>query len=84
MMYTFSTMGKDGNRYYPVEYRWKAKDCGPGVGLIDFDWTNDIEKAKLWKKRFIVEGIAMEYCDTEIIAVSGTVSKTYKVIKEQK
>lgn len=30
------------------------------------------------------EGIAMEYCDTEIIAVSGTVSKIYKVIKEQK
>lgn len=83
-MYTFSTMGKDGYRYYPKEFRWKTKDCGAGVGLIDFDWTNDIEKAKLWKKRFIVEDIAMEYCNTEIIAVSGTGPKIYKVIKEQK
>lgn len=84
MMYTFSTMGKDGYRYYPKEFRWKAKDCGPGVGLIDFDWTNDIAEAKLWKKRFIVEDIAMEYCDTEIIAVTSTEPKVYKVVKEQK
>lgn len=36
--YTFSTLGKDGKRYYPGTGK-------SGPGLLDFNWTGDITKA---------------------------------------
>ena len=64
--YTFSALSL-GEKYYPIDFQWKREDCPPGTGLVDFDWTNDINKARRWTDREAVELIANEYYDTEII-----------------
>lgn len=73
--YTFSTLGKDGFRYYPT--RGKS-----GPGLLDFNWTTDIDKAIHWFEQDAVETIAIEFCNTEIIEVIGSGPYIYKVTKE--
>ena len=73
--YTFSTLGKDGCRYYPT--RGKS-----GPGLLDFNWTTDIDKAIHWFEQDDVETIAIEFCNTEIIEITNTEPLEYKIIKD--
>lgn len=73
--YTFSTLGKDGCRYYPA--RGKS-----GPGLLDFNWTTDIDKAIRWFEQDDVETIAIEFCDVEIVELIGSGPYIYKIIKE--
>ena len=76
--YTFSTLGKDGERYYP-EYSLVGRVAG--AGLNDYRWTKDIKKAMVWEEQEIVEMVAIEFENTEIIEIIGDGSKMYKVIK---
>ena len=76
--YTFSTLGKDGERYYP-EYSLVGRVAG--AGLNDYRWTTDIKKAMVWEEQEIVEMVAIEFENTEIIEITGGESKIYKVIK---
>lgn len=64
--YTFSAKSL-GTKYYPIDFQWKREDCPAGTGLLDFDWTDDINKARRWANREDVELIANEYYDTEIV-----------------
>lgn len=64
--YTFSAKSL-GTKYYPIDFQWKREDCPPGTGLLDLDWTDDINKARKWTNREDVELIANEYYDTEIV-----------------
>lgn len=64
--YTFNTLGTDGKRYYP---------CKPlagkvvGAGLLDYEWTEDINKAITWNDKQCVETIMLEFCDTILIEI---------------
>ena len=82
--YTFSTLGTDNIKYYPLQFKWEDPQCPPCVGLLDFYWTKDIKFARTWPDISSVETIAIEFCNTEIIEVTENISKIYKVIKEMK
>ena len=68
--YTFSTLNS-GTKVYPL------KNVGPG--LIDYDWTDKKEEAITWSEQDMVETIAIEFYNTEIIEINE--SGEYKVIK---
>ena len=59
--YTFSAMSL-GSKLYPM----KVKD----PGSADYWWTDKIEEAITWPEKEMVETIATEYYDTEIIEVN--------------
>lgn len=84
MCYTFNTLGEDGNRWYPIQFKWEDPQCPPTVGMLDFYWTKDIKFARTWRDIESVETIAIEFCNTQIIEIIEEVNKIYKVIKEMK
>lgn len=75
--YTFSTLGRDNERYYP-----KRRCKFVGAGLTDFEWTTDIKRALCWEHQDPVETIAICFSDSQIIEITGTISKIYTIIKE--
>ena len=58
--YTFSAMSL-GSKLYPMKIE--------GPGSTDYWWTDKIEEAMTWPEKEIVEIIANEYYDTEIVEV---------------
>ena len=58
--YTFSAMSL-GSKLYPMKVE--------GPGLADYWWTDKIEEAMTWPEKEMVEVIANEYYDTEIVEV---------------
>lgn len=66
-MYTFSVIGADNLIYYPLDFLWKNKNCQPGVGMLDLEWTEDINKAQTWTDYEIVKIIADEFENSTII-----------------
>lgn len=73
--YTFSTLGKDGRLYYPYKYGFVEKHIvWPG-----WDFTQDITKAITWDKPEDFDCLMHEYENTELIEITGTVSKIYKI-----
>lgn len=78
LKYTFSTIGIDGLTYYPKEFKYRDQDIDNAVGLLDFAWTMDIKEAMTWPEESMVETIAIEYYNTEIIEIT---EDDYKVIK---
>lgn len=58
--YTFSVMSL-GSKLYPMKVE--------GPGSADYWWTDKIEEAITWPEKEIVEIIANEYYDTEIVEV---------------
>lgn len=84
MRYTFNTMGKDGNRWYPEKFKWRDPNVPAPVSLLGFRWTTEVKKALTWDTIEEVETIAIEYEDTQILEITGNISKIYKVVKEAK
>ena len=37
--YTFSALTVDGERTYPLQFKWEDPQCPPNVGMLDFLWT---------------------------------------------
>lgn len=68
--YTFSTIAKDGKKYYPKEMKGNQGD------LIS-DWTENKNKAVCWESPEIFDCLMNEYCDTEV----EEVEKKDKLIK---
>ena len=58
--YTFSVMSL-GSKLYPMKVE--------GPGSADYWWTDKIEEAMTWPEKEMVEIIANEYYDTEIVEV---------------
>lgn len=58
--YTFSAMSL-GSKIYPMKIE--------GPGSTDYWWTDKIEEAMIWPEKEMVEIIANEYYDTEIVEV---------------
>ena len=58
--YTFSTLGKDGLKWYP-----KSTKGGYQGNLIS-DWTNDKKEAIVWEDPKYFDCLMNEYIDTEI------------------
>lgn len=79
MIYTFSVISSDGIINYPLDFLWKNKDNQIGVGMLDFSWTPNIKLARTWPEQDMVETIAIEFNNTEIIEINE--SGEYKVIK---
>lgn len=77
--YTFSTLGEDGKRYYPGTGK-------SGPGLLDFNWTTELDLSKIvtWPELELLDIIAIEFCNTEIIEITNKDLLEYKVIKEMK
>ena len=46
MKYTFKVLSKDGKVYYPKQFAWEKENVEPGVGALDFEWTENIKEAK--------------------------------------
>lgn len=80
--YTFSTLGEDGVKYYPLQFKWEDPQCPPPVGFLDFQWTKDIKFARTWPEQEDVETIAIEFCNTEIIEINESgESKVVKIME---
>lgn len=79
IFYTFTTLGKDGKRYYPSK---PLAGKVVGAGLLDFDWSEDVSKAITWYAKEDVKTIALEFCNTEIIRIDDNgKTKKYTVIE---
>lgn len=46
--YTFSALTVDGERTYPLQFKWEDPQCPPNVGMLDFLWTPNIKFARTW------------------------------------
>lgn len=64
MKWTFYTVGKDGQTYFP------KKTGTSQVELIDA-WTLNIHEAFLWDNREDFECLANEYCNAYIVGIVG-------------
>ena len=60
--YTFSVISL-GTKLYPM----KIED----PGSTDYWWTDKIEEAMTWPEKEMVETIAIEFCDSEVIEVEN-------------
>lgn len=58
-VYTFSTMGSNGKKYYP-------KRAEGSQGYIISDWTTEIKEAMTWKHPEDFDCLMMEYYDTTL------------------
>lgn len=67
--YTFKVLGQDNKIYYPKQFAWMNDKCEPGVGALDFDWTEDINEAMTWDYKNVCEDIAFEFVNAEVIEV---------------
>lgn len=59
IVYTFSTMGYNGEKYYP-------KRAEGSQGYVISDWTTEIKEAMTWKHPEDFDCLMMEYCDTTL------------------
>ena len=73
--YTFSTLGKDGLKWYPKSTK------GGYQGNFISDWTNNKDEAMIWADPKHFDCLMNEYCDTEIEIVEKPFS-TYKKLIE--
>ncbi|MBO4622566.1 MAG: hypothetical protein J5691_01630 [Bacilli bacterium] len=69
MKYTFKVLGKDNKVYYPKQFAWEKENAEPGVGALDFEWTENINEAKTWDYKNICEDIAFEFVDATIVEI---------------
>ena len=77
--YTFSALTVGGERTYPLQFKWEDPQCPPHVGMLDFLWTPNIKFARTWPEQDMVETIAIEFYNAEIIEIDE--NGEYKVIK---
>lgn len=77
--YTFSALTVGGERTYPMQFKWEDPQCPPPVGMLDFLWTPNIKLARTWPEQDMVETIAIEFYNTEIIEIDE--NGEYKIIK---
>lgn len=68
-LYTFKVLDKNGKVFYPKAFSWTQENPKPGTGLLDFEWTENIEEAKKWEDKDICLDIAFEYTDAELIEI---------------
>lgn len=68
-LYTFKVLGTNGITYYPLQFKWEDPQCPPPVGFLDFQWTKDIKFARTWPEKEMVDTIAIEFCNSEVIEV---------------
>ena len=69
MKYTFKVLSKDGKVYYPKQFAWEKENVEPGVGALDFEWTENIKEAKTWDYKNVCEDIAFEFVDADIVEI---------------
>lgn len=62
IVYTFSTMGSNGKKYYP-------KRAEGSQGYVISDWTTEIKEAMTWNNPRDFDCLMAEYYDTTIETV---------------
>ena len=66
--YTFYAICLE-EKVYPKQFKWQDPECDSLVGITETNWTNDIKQAMTWPEKEMVETIANEYYNTEVIEV---------------
>lgn len=68
-LYTFKVLDKSGKVFFPKAFSWSQENPEPGTGLLDFEWTENIEQARKWTEKDVCLDIAFEYCNSELIEI---------------